>query len=72
MSTTIQSSTGGAVVQTSVRLPLPLRENLRIEAKRLGRSLNTHIVMCLGERKAAAGDDLGGQAPAAGSQTAAL
>ncbi|MBN8189546.1 Arc family DNA-binding protein [Salipiger thiooxidans] len=37
------------VVQTALRMPLPLREKLKAEAKTLGRSLNTHIVMRLSE-----------------------
>ncbi len=61
------------VVQTAIRLPLPLREKLRIEAKSLGRSLNTHIVMLLGEgAEAAAGGEIGVQAPAAGSEAVTL
>ncbi len=60
------------VVQTAIRLPLPLREKLRMEAKSLGRSLNTHIVMKLGEgSEAAAGVQFGDQAPAAEVENAA-
>lgn len=71
---TIQGPSGSeGVVQTAVRLPLSLRESLRIEAKSLGRSLNTHIVMLLGvASKAAAGDEFGDQTPAAGNENAAL
>ncbi|WP_273280954.1 Arc family DNA-binding protein [Pseudooceanicola atlanticus] len=46
----IQSRIGNQdVVQTALRLPLPLREKLKEEARSLGRSLNTHIVMRLSE-----------------------
>ena len=46
----IQSRIGNHdVVQTALRLPLPLREKLKEEARNLGRSLNTHIVMRLSE-----------------------
>lgn len=37
------------IVQTALRLPLPLRDRLKSEARSLGRSLNTHIVMRLSE-----------------------
>ncbi|RWR08515.1 Arc family DNA-binding protein [Paenirhodobacter populi] len=61
------------VVQTMIRWPLSMREKLKADAKSNGRSLNTHIVMLLGEVSgAAAGGDLGGKAPAAGSDAAAL
>ncbi|WP_416153245.1 Arc family DNA-binding protein [Sulfitobacter sp. OXR-159] len=33
-------------------MPLSLREFLRDEARTKGRSLNTHIIMCLNERRA--------------------
>lgn len=39
----------GGVVQTALRLPLSLRDKLKAEARSLGRSLNTHIVMRLSE-----------------------
>lgn len=56
----IQSIAGSeGVVQTAIRLPVSLREKLRIEAKALGRSLNTHIVMRLGQGDEAAAGDTG-------------
>jgi len=67
---TIQSRSGeGDVVGTTIRLPRSLRDEVKIQAIRAGRSLNTHVVMIL---KEAAGGDLGGHAPAAGNENAAL
>lgn len=56
------------VVQTALRMPVSLRDDLRDEANRLGRSLNTHLVMTLRE---AAGGSFADQAPAAGNENAA-
>lgn len=55
MQTIMPANGGEGVVQTSIRLPLSLREFLRDEAKVKGRSLNTHIIMCLSERTAETG-----------------
>lgn len=52
MMTIMPANGAEGVVQTAIRLPLSLREKLRIEAKALGRSLNTHIVMRLSEAEA--------------------
>lgn len=59
---TIQPRAGGEVVGTTIRLPVELRNEMKIQAIRMGRSFNTHIVMIL---KEAAGATLGGTAPAA-------
>lgn len=69
MQTIMPAHGSEGVVQTAVRMPLWLREKMRAEARSLGRSLNTHIVMCLSER--AAGGEFGDQAPAAESDEAA-
>lgn len=48
---TIQGRAGnGEVVATMVRLPRDLRDALKEQAQGLGRSLNTHIVMTMGEK----------------------
>ena len=60
---TIQSRAGGEVVVTTLRLPTDLLKEVKIQAIRAGRSFNTHVAMIL---KEAAGEDLGGHAPAAG------
>lgn len=52
---TIQSRTGGEVTASSVRMPRDLRDNLKIQAIRAGRSYNTHVVMILQEALAAGG-----------------
>lgn len=50
----IQSRSGeGEVVGASLRLPRDLRDEMKIQAIRAGRSFNTHVVMIL---SAAAGD----------------
>lgn len=68
MQTIIPAKGGEGVVQIALRLPVSLRENLKAEARRAGRSLNTHLVMTLG---AAAGGEIGVHTPAAGSEAAA-
>lgn len=50
METIIGAQSGQGVAQISLRLPFSLREELKKEAKALGRSLNTHIVMQLSEK----------------------
>lgn len=52
----------GDVVTTSIRLPRKLRDEVKIQAIRAGRSFNSHVAMIL---KEAAGEELGGNAPAA-------
>ncbi|MCY1380654.1 hypothetical protein D9M69_684960 [compost metagenome] len=60
---TIQSRSGeGNVVGSTIRLPRELRDEVKIQAIRAGRSFNTHVVMIL---KEAAGGSFGDQAPAA-------
>lgn len=45
---TIQGRIGdGETVGTTVRLPRDMRDDLKIDAIRKGRSMNTHIVMLL-------------------------
>lgn len=68
MQTIVPAHGGEGVAQIALRIPVSLRNELKIEARRHGRSLNTHLVMTL---RAAAGGDLGGQAPAAGDENAA-
>lgn len=42
----IQDQTGsGSVVATTLRLPRTLRDEMKIQAIRAGRSFNTHVVM---------------------------
>lgn len=43
----IQGRAGGDTLTTTLRLPRSLRDDLKIQAIRAGRSLNTHIVMML-------------------------
>ena len=46
--TTIQSRAGGGeTVSVSLRMPCSVRDDLKIQAIRSGRSLNTHVVMLL-------------------------
>lgn len=48
MMTTIQSRSGeGSVVGSTIRLPRELRDEMKIQAIRAGRSFNTHVVMIL-------------------------
>lgn len=65
----IQGRTGGETVGATLRLPRGLRDEMKIQAIRAGRSFNTHVVMVLME---AAGGDLGGLTPAAGNDNVAL
>jgi hypothetical protein len=59
---TIQPRSGEGVIVTTIRLPVDLRNEVKIQAIRAGRSFNTHVAMILG---AAAGGSFGDQAPAA-------
>lgn len=43
----IQPRAGGEVVVTTLRLPRALRDEMKIQAIRAGRSLNTHVAMIL-------------------------
>ena len=56
------------VVITTIRMPVYLRDEIKEQAARSGRSMNTHLVMVLRE---AAGGEFGDQAPAARSENAA-
>lgn len=47
MSTYIQTKAGETVVQTAIRLPVSLRDELKIKANECGQSLNTFIVRSL-------------------------
>lgn len=59
---TIQPRSGEGVIVTTIRLPVDLRNEVKTQAIRMGRSFNTHIVMIL---KEAAGVEFGDQPPAA-------
>lgn len=59
---TVQGRAAGETIITTVRLPRLLRDEMKIQAIRLGRSFNTHVAMILRE---AAGEQFGDQAPAA-------
>lgn len=59
---TIQGRAGGEVATTTVRLPKKLRDEVKIQAIRAGRSFNTHVAMILME---ATGVEFGDHAPAA-------
>lgn len=59
---TIQSRSGEGVIVTTIRLPVNLRDEVKIQATRMGRSFNAHVAMILDE---ATGVNLGGHAPAA-------
>ncbi|NPD17607.1 Arc family DNA-binding protein [Xinfangfangia sp. D13-10-4-6] len=66
---TIQSRSGeGDVVSYTIRMPSWLREEMKKQASEAGRSMNTHFVKVL---SAAAGGEIGVQAPAAEVETAA-
>lgn len=67
----IQSRAQGETVQTAIRMPKRLRDEIKTEADRLGRSINTHVVMTMREALKATGGDLAGQTPAAKSENAA-
>ena len=60
--TTIQPRSGEGVIVTTIRLPVDLRNEVKIQAIRMGRSFNTHVAMIL---KEAAGAEFGDQSPAA-------
>ncbi|WP_323042965.1 hypothetical protein [Gemmobacter sp.] len=60
---TIQPRSGEGVIATTIRLPRLLRDEVKIQAIRMGRSFNTHVAMILG---AAAGAEFGDATPAAG------
>ncbi|WJS83533.1 Arc family DNA-binding protein [Paracoccus sp. TOH] len=45
--TTIQRRNEGDVAATSLRLPRAVRDEVKIQAIRAGRSFNTHVVMIL-------------------------
>ncbi|MGR3823857.1 MAG: Arc family DNA-binding protein [Salipiger marinus] len=45
----IQTAAGGEVVASSIRMPRALRDDLKIQAIRAGRSFNTHVVMLMKE-----------------------
>ncbi len=66
--TTIQSRKDGDVVGSTIRLPRDLRDEMKIQAIRAGRSFNTHVVMLL---SAAAGKRFGDTNPAAEIENAA-
>lgn len=66
---TIQSRSGGDTVGATLRLPRGLRDEMKIQAIRAGRSFNTHVVMLLQE---AAGEELGRDTPAAENDEAEL
>ncbi|RWR29475.1 hypothetical protein D2T31_10870 [Sinirhodobacter populi] len=59
---TIQGRAEGDIVVTTIRLPRKLRDEMKIQAIRAGRSFNTHVAVIFEE---AAGGNLGGTAPAA-------
>lgn len=61
--TTIQPRSGEGVIVTTIRLPVDLRNEVKIQAIRMGRSFNTHVAMIL---KEAAGVQFGDHAPATG------
>lgn len=65
----IQSRAGCETAATTLRLPRDLRDEMKIQAIRAGRSFNTHVVMLLAT---AAGGEFGDQAPAAGNDNAAV
>ncbi len=62
MTKTIQSRKDGETVGATIRLPRRLRDGMKIQAIRAGRSFNTHVVMILEE---AAGAEFGDATPAA-------
>lgn len=59
---TIQPRNGEGVIVTTIRLPVDVRNEVKLQANRLGRSFNTHVAMIL---KDAAGVQFGDHAPAA-------
>ncbi|MDZ7907136.1 MAG: hypothetical protein U5N10_02180 [Gemmobacter sp.] len=60
---TIQPRSGEGVIVTTIRLPVHVRDEVKIQAIRAGRSFNTHVAMILAE---AAGAEIGVNTPAAG------
>ena len=51
--TNIQGRAGnGEVVGVMLRMPRPLRDEIKAEADKVGRSINTHLVMTLMARGA--------------------
>lgn len=46
---TIQSRVDGETVGTTLRMPRELRDEMKIQAIKAGRSFNTHVVMLLKE-----------------------
>lgn len=59
---TVQGRASGETIITTVRLPRLLRDEVKIQAIRAGRSFNTHVAMIL---KEAAGVQFSDHAPAA-------
>lgn len=51
--TAIQSRKDENVVGSTIRLPRDLRDEMKIQAIRAGRSFNTHVVMLLRSAQAA-------------------
>lgn len=60
---TIQPRSGEGVIVTTIRLPVHVRDEVKIQAIRMGRSFNTHVAMILAK---AAGAEFGDATPAAG------
>ena len=57
----------------SIRISAALRDAIKDHAGAHGRSVNTHVVMTMSDAiRLAAGEDFGEDAPAAGSEIAAL
>lgn len=52
----IQPSAGGETVGTTILLPRSLRDEMKIQAIKAGRSLNTHVVMILNQAAEAQDD----------------
>ncbi|RQP04843.1 MAG: Arc family DNA-binding protein [Paracoccus sp. BP8] len=69
MQTIIPAHSAEGVAQIALRIPVSLRDELKKEARRMGRSLNTHLVMTL--REAAGEGAVQSSTPAAGSEAAA-
>ncbi|UFM63642.1 Arc family DNA-binding protein [Paracoccus sp. MA] len=69
MQTIIPAHGQEGIAQIALRVPVSLRDELKSEARRQGRSLNTHLVMTL---RAAAGEGaVQSSTPAAGNENAA-
>lgn len=69
MQTIIPSISTEGIAQIALRIPVSLRDELKLEARRRGRSLNTHLVMTL---RATAGGEIAVQAPAVENENAAF